>query len=99
MSTALAAPNASRSPGADRRRHLLNTTLRLVAAGGVDAVTHRRVAKAAGVGEQRIILEPPILPEETGDVDAIMRELVAVFERFATRYPDQWLILHRYWVE
>ncbi|MEM7019728.1 MAG: TetR family transcriptional regulator [Pseudomonadota bacterium] len=34
---------------ADRRLLILNTTLRMIAAGGVDSVTHRRVADAAGI--------------------------------------------------
>ena len=49
--------------------------------------------------EERIHLEEPILPEDAGDADEIMRRLVAVFERYVRRYPDQWLILHDYWVE
>lgn len=32
-----------------RRRLILETTLRLIADGGVDSVTHRRVAEAAGI--------------------------------------------------
>ena len=40
-------PGSARSD--ERRTLLLETTLRLVAAGGVDSVTHRRVARAAGV--------------------------------------------------
>ena len=37
------------SPPDDRRAVILDATLRLIAASGVDAVTHRRVAAAAGV--------------------------------------------------
>jgi DNA-binding transcriptional regulator YbjK len=37
------------SRGAPRRTLVLEATLRLIAEGGVDSVTHRRVAKAAGV--------------------------------------------------
>jgi len=50
MSNALsAAPSPSRARSEERRQLLLETTLRLIAAAGVDSVTHRRVAKAAGV--------------------------------------------------
>lgn len=35
--------------GRHRRRLILETTLRLIAEGGVDSVTHRRVADAAGI--------------------------------------------------
>jgi len=35
--------------GEGRRRLILDTTLRLIANGGVDSVTHRRVADAAGI--------------------------------------------------
>ncbi len=35
--------------GEQRRRLILDTTLRLIADGGVDSVTHRRVAEAAGI--------------------------------------------------
>lgn len=40
-------------------------------------------------------IEPPIEPE--GSVREITAQLVAVFERFVRRFPDQWLILHSYW--
>ena len=33
----------------DRRQLILDTTLRMIAAGGIDSVTHRRVADAAGI--------------------------------------------------
>jgi len=35
--------------GADRRTAILDAALRLIGAGGIDSVTHRRVAEAAGV--------------------------------------------------
>ncbi|MHC4910387.1 MAG: TetR/AcrR family transcriptional regulator [Planctomycetota bacterium] len=49
MNTLPSATSPSRSRSDERRLLLLETTLRLVAVGGVDAVTHRRVAQAAGV--------------------------------------------------
>jgi lauroyl/myristoyl acyltransferase len=27
----------------------------------------------------------------------MMRPLVALFEEYVRRYPEQWLIIHRYW--
>jgi KDO2-lipid IV(A) lauroyltransferase len=66
-----------------------------------------RLAKASGApllpcfvlrddrGQYFACLEPPIEP--TGEVDEIMQRLIAVFERYVRRYPDQWLILHSYW--
>ena len=33
----------------DRRQLILDTTLRMIAAGGIDSVTHRRVAEAAEI--------------------------------------------------
>ena len=51
-------------------------------------------------GEYAVHLEPAIVPGQDGDdVDALMAKLVPVFERYVRRYPDQWLILHRYWEE
>jgi DNA-binding transcriptional regulator YbjK len=46
----MARPQPSLVPAAEsRRRAILDATLRVVAAGGIDAVTHRRVAAEAGV--------------------------------------------------
>ena len=42
-------PVPKREPPEDRRAVILDATLRLIASDGVDAVTHRRVAAAAGV--------------------------------------------------
>ena len=42
-------------------------------------------------------LEPPIHPEDHEDATSIMKALVAVYEDYVRRYPDQWLILHKYW--
>ncbi len=42
-------PSKSSRRGEGRRELILETTLRLIAAGGVDSVTHRRVADAAGI--------------------------------------------------
>jgi TetR/AcrR family transcriptional regulator, regulator of biofilm formation and stress response len=43
------APNGSRPRGAARREALLDAVLGVVAEVGIDAVTHRRVAEAAGL--------------------------------------------------
>jgi DNA-binding transcriptional regulator YbjK len=45
----VSAPNGTRPRGAARRDALLDAVLRVVADAGVDAVTHRRVAEAAGL--------------------------------------------------
>jgi DNA-binding transcriptional regulator YbjK len=46
----MARPQRSLVPAAEsRRRAILDAVLRIVAAGGIDAVTHRRVAAEAGV--------------------------------------------------
>lgn len=47
MNTATASSSPPRTE--DRRRAILGATLRVIAEGGVDAVTHRRVAAKAGV--------------------------------------------------
>lgn len=49
MSTAAAPTRRSRPRGAARREALLEAALRIVAEVGADAVTHRRVAEAAGL--------------------------------------------------
>lgn len=51
----------------------------------------------ARAGGYRVQIEPAIYPEEVGGVEEAMRRLVAVYEEYVRRYPDQWLILHRYW--
>ena len=48
MSSALAFEEPSLPKGERRRRQILEATLRVIADGGVDAVTHRRVAAEAG---------------------------------------------------
>jgi TetR/AcrR family transcriptional regulator, regulator of biofilm formation and stress response len=45
----VSAPNGTRPRGTARREALLDAVLRVVAEAGVDAVTHRRVAEAAGL--------------------------------------------------
>ena len=52
----------------------------------------------------RLEIDPPIFPDEgspdEGDgVDGMMARLLRVFERYVVRYPDQWLIIHRYWAK
>jgi lauroyl/myristoyl acyltransferase len=48
-------------------------------------------------GNYAPIMEPAIDPAEAGDVDTLMKRLIAVYEVYVRRYPDQWLILHKYW--
>ncbi len=44
----------------------------------------------------RLEIAPPIFPAEAGSADAAMARLLAVFVEYVRRYPDQWLIVHRY---
>ena len=44
----MAAPTP-KTRGLERRQLILDTALRMIATGGVDSITHRRVADAAGV--------------------------------------------------
>lgn len=48
-------------------------------------------------GEYFARIEPALEPE--GDLDDLMERLVGIYERYVRAYPDQWLILHPYWVE
>lgn len=50
-------------------------------------------------GEYQIALEAPVYPEECGDAAGIMQRLLPVLERYVRRYPEQWLIVHPYWVD
>lgn len=73
----------------------LDWPARLAVASGAPIVPSFVVRDAAG--EYRVEMCEAILPEAEGDAEAIMRRLVAAFEVYARRYPEQWLILHRYW--
>lgn len=57
-----------------------------------------------GDGESiRIVIEAPILVSESGDPrqdqQAALVALAGAIGRVVRRYPDQWLMLHRVWVE
>ncbi len=45
----------------------------------------------------RLEICAPIFPGERDGVEDIMTALVEIFAEYVQRYPDQWLILHRYW--
>ncbi len=48
----------------------------------------------------RLEIAPPIFPEDhDGDEQAMLDRLTAVFEQFVRRHPEQWLIIHRYWLD
>ena len=53
-------------------------------------------------GRYRLEVEAPLFPDETAGRgaeagEALMRRLVPLFESYVRRYPEQWLIVHRYW--
>jgi Kdo2-lipid IVA lauroyltransferase/acyltransferase len=48
-------------------------------------------------GNYTVEMASPVLPRPGVDADQLMQELVCAFEPFVRRYPDQWLIIHRYW--
>lgn len=48
-------------------------------------------------GDLELVIEPPIFPAEAGSREEIQRRLVATFADVVRRYPDQWLIIHKYW--
>ncbi|MBI4617650.1 MAG: lysophospholipid acyltransferase family protein, partial [Planctomycetes bacterium] len=48
-------------------------------------------------GGYRLEVEPPIFPGAFEDPRELLARLVAVFEEKVRRYPDQWLVIHRYW--
>jgi KDO2-lipid IV(A) lauroyltransferase len=49
----------------------------------------------------RIIVEPPVLLEETGDTERDLvvntQKFTSLIESYVRRYPDQWLWVHRRW--
>lgn len=50
-------------------------------------------------GRYRLEMTAPVVPREGEDAEALLRRLTPVFEAYVRRYPEQWLILHRYWEE
>jgi KDO2-lipid IV(A) lauroyltransferase len=54
-------------------------------------------------GSYRLDVAAPLFPVGAGGDDEgeavreMMRPLVALFEEYVRRYPEQWLIIHRYW--
>jgi KDO2-lipid IV(A) lauroyltransferase len=60
------------------------------------------VAMAAREGDRlRLMIEGPLWPPQTGELEADVRahtaELTLALERVIRRYPEQWLWLHRRW--
>jgi KDO2-lipid IV(A) lauroyltransferase len=51
----------------------------------------------------RVIIEPPLKFERTGDyakdLCAGVRKIAAVMERYFRKYPDQWLMFQKVWVD
>lgn len=48
-------------------------------------------------GRYELLIEPPIIPRECEAPEELLTRLVPVFEAMVRRYPEQWLIIHRYW--
>ena len=55
----------------------------------------------ASRNEHRMIIEPPVLLEETGDLqrDVVVnsQKFTSVIESYVREHPDQWLWVHRRW--
>ncbi len=45
-------------------------------------------------GQYQLEIAPPVFPDEP---EQMMAQLLPVFEDLLRRYPEQWLIIHRYW--
>lgn len=88
------APGVGESyPFLDGRARFLTWPVRTSLASGAPLVPCFLVWERE-VGQYRLKMEPAITPAEP---EAMMRELIAVYERYVVRYPEQWLVLHRYW--
>ncbi len=48
-------------------------------------------------GKYQLHMEEPIFAAAGDEPDDLMRRLVPVLEEYVRRYPEQWLIVHRYW--
>lgn len=48
-------------------------------------------------GSCRLAIEPPIEAGERDPLD-VMEEVVGVLARYLERYPDQWLMVHEFWL-
>ena len=82
-------------PFLDGQARFLTWPARLALTSGAPIVPSFVVREADG--QYAVRMEPAIDPAEAGDVDTIMLRLIAIYERYVRAYPDQWLILHRYW--
>ncbi len=52
-------------------------------------------------GKQKLILERPIYPQNTGDTEEVIKNLTqaftAIIEKYVYKYPDHWFWQHRRW--
>lgn len=46
-------------------------------------------------GQYQLEIAPPVFPDD--QPERMMAQLLPVFEDLLRRYPEQWLIIHRYW--
>ncbi len=83
-------------PFLEGRARLLDWPARLAVASGAPLLPSFVVR---GPGGYRAEMLPALVPADGEDADALMRRLIPVLEDYVRRYPEQWLILHRYWEE
>jgi KDO2-lipid IV(A) lauroyltransferase len=48
-------------------------------------------------GEYHLEVAPPVWPAAGDSAEKLLERLIPVFEEYVRRYPEQWLIIHRYW--
>lgn len=90
-------PGGEPFPFFDGQARFLTWPARLSIASGAPLLPCFVVREADGRYSLRI--EAPLFPEgeQRESARELMGRLVPVFEDYVRRYPDQWLILHRYW--
>jgi KDO2-lipid IV(A) lauroyltransferase len=69
---------------------------RLAAAAGAPILPVFTLREGEGY---RVCIEAPIRVETEGEEAAAMRRLVAIFEGYVRRHPEQWLMVRPFWVE
>lgn len=50
-------------------------------------------------GRYELHLEAPVFPREGREPGEVLTELLRVFERYVREYPDQWLMIRKFWVD
>ena len=57
------------------------------------------VCVRAADGSYRLEIAPRIMPRKDDTPEEIMQNVVTALERYLRRYPEQWLMVHRFWTE